>query len=149
MYRKLLVPLDGTAQDEAVLSRAIALAGQADGEVVLVRVVASDLSTRDDAATAEAASCLGRAAARVARDGLRATVVVHQGDEAAEIVRAAAKSGADAVVMAARRGEAGVAEAVARAVPGRLFLVGPHEEAAPPPVASAPTARRARTTVPV
>lgn len=64
---------------------------------------------------------------------------MHQGTEAAEIVRAAANSHADAVVMAASTRGAGVAEVVARAVWCRLFLVGPHEEA-PPPVMPRTTA---------
>jgi nucleotide-binding universal stress UspA family protein len=128
MFRRLLVPLDGSPLAEAVLSDVFALATGADTEVLLVSVVPpppvlavaeelQETSLRGDLAVepdqlvpaieqeltaADAARqqrYLDDRAQRLAAMGLRVRTQVRVGDAATEIVRCAHEEPADAIAM--------------------------------------------------
>jgi nucleotide-binding universal stress UspA family protein len=102
MFKKLLVPLDGTAEAAVALPPARALAQQLDAELSLVRVVPPGLDPADGKA-AEAALYLQRVAGELAKGGLAVDTQVRVGGDAAnEIMEAACTGGADLVVMATR-----------------------------------------------
>jgi nucleotide-binding universal stress UspA family protein len=102
MFRKVLVPLDGTAQAAVALPPARALGEQLEAELTLVRIVPPGLGPTDGKA-AEAALYLQRVAAELAKGGVRVDTQVRAGgDTAAEIVETARTCGADLVVMATR-----------------------------------------------
>jgi nucleotide-binding universal stress UspA family protein len=129
MTSRLLVPLDGSADAAAALGPARALADEAGADLVLMRVVESDLSVPGDALTAAASAYLATVAADIAASGHRVALVVAQGDPAAEIVREARGSQVNMVVMGARGSDGAasgqppsVADAVARAAPCPVML---------------------------
>lgn len=126
MYKRVVVPLDGSALAESILPFILQIAGPLDFEVTLVRVVPA---AEWDAAGVEAAPYLERVAGELAGKGVRVRTEVRRGDPAAEIVTAAREIGADLVAMTTRgRGGLGrvllgsVAEAVLRAADMPLFL---------------------------
>jgi nucleotide-binding universal stress UspA family protein len=133
MSSRLLVPLDGSVDAAAALAPARALADETGADLVLMRVVVSELSVPGDALTAEASTYLATVAADVAASGHRVSLVVAQGDPAAEIVREAGGSDVNMIVMAAHPDDAtsgqrrGVADVVARAAacPVMLFRADP------------------------
>jgi nucleotide-binding universal stress UspA family protein len=134
MSSRLLVPLDGSVDAAAALAPARALADETGADLVLMRVVESELSVPGDALTAEASTYLAAVAADVAASGHRVALVVAQGDPAAEIVREAGGSDVNLIVMAAHpdvdarsRQPRGVADRVAHAAgcPVMLFRAGP------------------------
>ena len=106
MYRKILVALENSRTDEAVLSHIEPLARLMGSELVLVHVadgwVARNLDQlnlaesdemRDDRAYLE------RVRARFADSGIPAEAVLLVGEPADEIVRLAGETGADLIAM--------------------------------------------------
>jgi len=134
MSSRLLIPLDGSVDAAAALAPARALADETGADIVLMRVVESELSVPGDALTAQASTYLASVAADVAASGHRVSLVVAQGDAAAEIVREAGGSDVNLIVMgahpeadAASRRRRGVADTVARSAgcPVMLFRADP------------------------
>ncbi|HZR98902.1 MAG TPA: universal stress protein [Chloroflexota bacterium] len=128
MFRRILVPLDGSPLAEAVLADLFTLAADADPEVLLVGVVAQpaafavaealqETSLRGDVAVdagglvpaiereltapdrARLLRYLDDRAAHLAAAGLRTRTQVRVGDAATEIVRCARDERADAIAM--------------------------------------------------
>jgi nucleotide-binding universal stress UspA family protein len=113
MFKKLLVPLDGSELAERALDPALAAARQGDGEVVLLGVpvykhVAAPGPTGYGVVVPDQAIDLGReeteaylSQLRQARNGrgLRLRIRVVDGDVAGSIVDTAAEEGADLIVM--------------------------------------------------
>jgi nucleotide-binding universal stress UspA family protein len=139
VYRRALVPLDGSAVAETVIPSVLRIAAALDLEVVLVQVVAAfppgtpegsarqiDESRRrlDQEARAYLQSVAERLAGHV-----RTRIVVRRGEAAAEIVEAAAEERVDLIAMTThgRRGLSrllfgSVAEAVLRQARIPIFL---------------------------
>ncbi|HEY8173332.1 MAG TPA: universal stress protein [Dehalococcoidia bacterium] len=121
MYKHLLVTLDGTPRSEAVVPHAIDVARSMQAEVTLLRVVdavkadwsergamgkGSAESTIRSMFTDQAQAYLDRLAAQVRSSGVKAVVMVRQGQAAKQILAVARDVDADAIAMAthSRRG---------------------------------------------
>ena len=147
MYRRVLVPLDGSRVAEAILPFIEQIAGPLDMEVLLVRVV--PLTSMDMAAMAKEAQLgepvlkeldaqgyLEPLVASLKAKGVRAGARVRIGDPATEIVAAAKEINADLIAMTTH-GRSGlgrllfgsVAEAVLRSSPIPVFLLRTSEAA--------------------
>lgn len=141
MYKRVVVPLDGSALAEAILPFIIDIAGPLDLEVVLLRVlvpvppdivegsarvVVDDIVARRD----DAQAYLARLAEDLTTSGIRTTVDVRRGDPVREILSGAHEAGADLIAMTTH-GRSGlgrllfgsVAEAVLREAEIPVFLM--------------------------
>ena len=132
MYRRVLVPLDGSSLAEAVVPFILQIARPLDLEVILVRVMPRIMplaieGTRhfmpDDVAARlkEAREYLASVATDLRGHGVRVTTEARHGDPVTELVAAARETGADLIAMTThgRRGISrllfgSVAEAVLR-----------------------------------
>lgn len=110
MYRRVLVPLDGSSLAEAVLPFILQVAGPLDLEVTLVRVMPRIMplaieGTRhfmpDDVAgrLKEAREYLASVATDLRGNGVRVTTEARHGDPVTELVAAARETGADLIAM--------------------------------------------------
>ncbi len=141
MYRRALVPLDGSPVAEAILPFIEQIAGPLDIEILLVRVVpltAADVATLAREFPAgepilkelDAQGYLEPLVASLKAKGVRAGARVRIGDPATEIVAAAKEINADLIAMTTH-GRSGlgrllfgsVAEAVLRGSPSPVFLM--------------------------
>ncbi len=141
MYRRALVPLDGSPLAEAIIPFMLEIAGPLDMEVVLVSVVrpippqaleGSGHVVMDDVdgRMRDARESLRPVAARLAAKGIRVEVRVRYGEPAAEIVAGAREAEADLIAMTTH-GRSGlgrllfgsVAEAVLRQAELPVFLM--------------------------
>lgn len=142
MYRRVLVPLDGSELAEAILPFAEQVAGPLDAEVILVRVV-EPVSAAEAVALAgvvapdtfavreiEAKRYLHEVERRLSKKGLRVRTRIALGPPAEAILGAVQTSGVDLVAMTTH-GRSGlgralfgsVAESVLRASPVPVLLV--------------------------
>lgn len=103
MYKRVLIPLDGSRLAEGILSFILQAARPLDLEVVLVRVErpivlqaieGTTHFTGDDIAarSSQAREYLASAAADLRRQGVRVTIDARYGDPITEIVTAARQS---------------------------------------------------------
>ena len=137
MYKRVLVPLDGSEVAEEILPFAEKVAGPLDAEIWLLCVV-EPLSPAEIMASAgvvapdtllareiEAKRYLAEVGRRLAAKGLRVRSGIRLGAAAAEIVAAAATGGADLIAMTTH-GRSGVRRmlfgSVAEAVLGKAPL---------------------------
>jgi len=141
VYRRAIVPLDGSMVAEGIIPFLLEIAGPLDMEVVLLRVVVpippsviegsrhvelDDIEKRQE----EAREYLNPIAAGLRSRGVRVAVQVRRGEPTAEILAAARESGADLVAMTTH-GRSGfgrllfgsVAEAVLRQSAVPVFLM--------------------------
>jgi nucleotide-binding universal stress UspA family protein len=141
MYRRVLVPLDGSPLAEGVLPFIVDIAGPLDLEIHLVRVVQpqppeviegsrhvifEDIEGR----MTEATDYLRGVSVELAAKGVRATTEARRGEPVTEIVNAAREAGADLIAMTTH-GRSGlgrllfgsVAEAVLRQAEIPVFLM--------------------------
>ena len=141
MYRRALVPLDGSTVAEAILPFVLEIAGPLDMDVVLLRVLepipptvlegARHVAFEDvEGRRAQAEAYLAPIAQDLRSRGVRAETAVRRGEPAAEIVEGAREAGADLIAMTTH-GRSGlrrlvfgsVAEAVLRAANVPVFLM--------------------------
>ena len=110
MYKRVLVPLDGSRMAEGVLPFIVQIASPLDLEVVLVRVMppimpqtieGTTYFTVDDIARrlTEAREYLAPLAADLRGSGVRATTDARHGEPVREIVAAAREHGIDMIAM--------------------------------------------------
>lgn len=110
MYKKVVVPLDGSAVAEGIVPFLLGIAGPLDLEVVLLRVVvpmvapvveASRYLEIEDphARAAEAVGYLASIAAELTSRGIRVQTDVRRGDPVREILACAEDAGADLIAM--------------------------------------------------
>jgi len=104
VYDKILVPLDGTDVDEAVLSHIFELARIHQSKVYLMRVVSGTVAElhREETASQEVEETweyLRRTARRLEERGIPAEVVVDFGDPARAIIQKARLLGCDLIAM--------------------------------------------------
>jgi nucleotide-binding universal stress UspA family protein len=157
VYKRVLVPLDGSPLAEAIVPFILDIAGPLDLEVVLVRVVqpvppevveGSRHVVLEDvpARMADASDYLTHVSARLDSRGIRVRTLTRRGDPASEIVEAAREAGADLIAMTTH-GRSGfgrllfgsVAEAVLRHAEVPVFLMRLTEKQAESLIAAAVT----------
>ncbi len=141
MYKRVLVPLDGSPVAEAIVPFLLEIAGPLDMEVVLLRVVqpvpraANDFAdgtavTNLELGEADAHEYLHPVAAELRGRGVKVEMLVRWGEPAREIVAAARDSDSDLIAMTTH-GRSGlgrllfgsVAETVLREAEIPLFLM--------------------------
>jgi nucleotide-binding universal stress UspA family protein len=143
MYKKILVPLDGSEFAEAALPHARALAGCTGAEIVLLRVVAQPIhayaapdpllytSLQEDT-VAECSEYLERVASDLKAEGFKVTVETGTGPVVETIIEFAQGVGADLIAMSTH-GRSGLArwfigstaDKVVRAAPLPVLLTRP------------------------
>lgn len=148
MYKRALIPLDGSPLAEAILPFILEIARPLEMEVVLLRVVqpippqviegSTHFVVEDiEARLGEAGDYLTLLVADLSAKGVRAWSLVRRGEAASEIVTGAAEAGADLIAMTTH-GRSGlgrllfgsVAEAVLRHANIPVFLMRLSEQQA-------------------
>lgn len=136
MYKRILVPLDGSALAEAALSHAVQLAASSGGEIVLLRavispysIVAPDLvlagqSIDQELLEQQAEQYLHALAARLASGGLPVRTVTSAGPVAEAILDHARTLEADIIVMSTH-GRGGLSRWVYGSVADRVLQAAP------------------------
>jgi len=106
MYSRILVPLEHSAYDDAILEHVSRLAKFCDAEVVLIHVAdgfaarnIQQLKLRESEEMRDDREYLERVVARLERDGLRAESVLAAGDPSHEICEAAKREQCDLIAM--------------------------------------------------
>jgi nucleotide-binding universal stress UspA family protein len=110
MYKRALVPLDGSSVAEAIIPFILDIAGPLDMEVVLLRVVepiapmviegSRHVEVEDiEARRTDAEEYLAPVAVELRNKGVRVESRVRRGNTAEEIVAAARETGADLIAM--------------------------------------------------
>lgn len=133
MYKKILVPLDGSELSESVLSHVVTIATNCQvPEVVLMRVrepldqgvrialdaeIAAEL---DEAYHNEAANYLEKIATTLKRKGIAVKVEVLSGNPAEEIIKYSQRSGVDLIIMSTH-GRSGVSRWVFGSVADKVI----------------------------
>lgn len=99
LYRRILVPLDGTAVDDAVLEHVIQLAEAFHSEVILLRV--AHFHTRDTMTheVEDAQAVLDRVRPRLEGRGFAVRTVVGRGEPAEDTVEQAESLDCDLIAM--------------------------------------------------
>lgn len=141
MYKRVLIPVDGSETAEAILPFILEIAGPLDIDIVLLRVIppappvvleaSPYVEIVDGAAQREEADAyLSGLAAEVRAKGLRVTRLTRRGEPVAEILAAAHEAGADLIAMTThgRTGPArllfgSIAEGVLRHADMPVFLM--------------------------
>ncbi len=140
MFKKILVPLDGSPLDESILPQVTELARVHRAELVLLRVAlahgfpGADLTEAQVEAMLEAEKYLEEVEQDLRGKGLRVSTAVRYGNAAGEILDHAAFAGIDLIAMSTR-GRTGlarmvmgsVAEQVVRRAPCPVVTVRPAE----------------------
>jgi nucleotide-binding universal stress UspA family protein len=141
MYKRVVVPLDGSPLAECMLRFVVDIAGPLDLEVVLLRVirvlprpategVRSAVLENGDYSPADALEYLAPLAGELRRRGIRVQTKVRRGEPVEEIVDCARETDADLIAMTTH-GRSGlgrwlfgsVAEAVLREAEIPVFLM--------------------------
>jgi nucleotide-binding universal stress UspA family protein len=108
MYKRALVPLDGSAVAESIIPFILEIAGPLDMQVTLVRVMVPAPSIAVEVAVAmddveklrdEAETYLAAAGSELRAKGLRVATTVRQGEPADQILAAARDADADLIAM--------------------------------------------------
>ena len=102
MFRRILVPLDGTPGSETAVPYAIDLASALDAEVVLCHVITVPSAANASGQAHEPVQYLSGVAKRFSAAGIIAKTNVRRGDPPIEIKKAALDWAADSIVMATR-----------------------------------------------
>jgi nucleotide-binding universal stress UspA family protein len=111
MFRRILVPLDGSAESNIALPLARALAEGTHASIWLLRVASDPAWPHDHSALHSAGQSIERTAAEFANSGLEVHPVTREGDPAQEILHLSQDVRADVIVMRTR-GRAGLERAV-------------------------------------
>ena len=137
MFKKILLPLDGSAMSERAIDAAEEMAKGSGAEVLLLKVVPSPLGKAPEAGQAEETKAftesvdrskayLEKFAARLAGKSVKSRILVPSGEPYAEILAAAHKEDVDCIVMSTHGGTA-----LARVLLGSTAETGGvHHEAA-------------------
>ena len=102
MFRRILVPVDGTPGSERAIPYARGLARALGAEVVVCHVITAPLAPKASGQGRQAAQYVAQIAQRFVVAGIPARTQVCRGDPALEIRRAAVEWKVDAIVMATR-----------------------------------------------
>lgn len=106
MYRKILVPVENSPFDDAIIDHVRELARLCNSSVVLIHVAdgwaarnIAQLDLRESEEMKQDHAYLERLAEELEADGLDAEALLASGDPAAEISEAAAREGCDLIAM--------------------------------------------------
>jgi nucleotide-binding universal stress UspA family protein len=128
MYRRLLVPLDGTPESEAVLSPSSTLAAALNAEIVLISVLSASGSTLkgvlDSPQVSQIHDYLDGVAATLRKATASVEVIVSEGSPAETIAAEAADRGADLIAMTTH-GRTGLQRLVIGSVAERVLARSP------------------------
>lgn len=102
MFRRILVPVDGTKGSETVIPYALELAEALDAEVLLCHVITTAQGAKTSGQRHQADQYVTRIAKQFAAAGLTVKSRVSRGDPAVQIKTTALDWGVDAIVMATR-----------------------------------------------
>ena len=103
MFKRILVPVDGTAGSESAVPYALDLAESLDADVVVCYVITTPITPQSAGEERDAARyVMGRIAEKFRQAGVVARTQVRRGEPAAEIKKAAVEWDVDAIVMATR-----------------------------------------------
>ncbi|MGE5285546.1 MAG: universal stress protein [Actinomycetota bacterium] len=145
MFKKILVPLDGSALAERAIDQVEKMAEGSNAEVILLRVVPAPLGKAPEAgqveeskafaeSVARAAAYLERIATRLGAISVKSRILVPTGDPKDEILAAAHKEDVDCIVMSTHGGTAlarslmgSTAEKVVYTTKRPVFLVKPEK----------------------
>jgi len=100
LYRRILVPLDGTDVDHAILGHVAELARLCGAEVILLRVAHYHLRDEMVHEVEEAEAQLAHTAGEMAERGIQVRTVIGRGEPVDMIVEKAEELGADLIAMA-------------------------------------------------
>src|SRR2546428_2653210 len=107
MYRRILVPLEHSPADDAILRHVRPLAKLSGATLLLLHVAdgwvarnIKELDLRESEEMREDRAYLERVCAELRQDGLEADAVLAAGDPAKEIAEAAEREGCDLIAMA-------------------------------------------------
>ena len=117
MFKKILLPLDGSAMSERAIDAAEEMAKGSGAEVLLLKVVPSPLGKAPEAGQAEESKAftesvnrskayLEKFAARLGKISVRSRILIPSGEPYAEILAAAHKEDVDCIVMSTHGGTA-------------------------------------------
>ena len=145
MFKKILVPLDGSALAERAIDQVEKMAQGSVAEVLLLKVVPSPLRKIPEAgqveeskvfaeSVARATSYLEKIATRLGAISVKSRILVPSGEPYAEILAAAHKEDVDCIVMSTHGGTAlarallgSTAEKVVYTTKRPVFLVKPEK----------------------
>jgi len=145
MFKKILVPLDGSALAERAIEQVEKMAQGSIAEVLLMRVVPAPLGKAPEAGQIEeskafvevvgqATAYLEKIANRLAAISVKSRILVPSGEPYAEILAAAHKEDVDCIVMSTHGGTAlartllgSTAERVVYTTKRPVFLVKPEK----------------------
>jgi len=100
VYKKILVTIDCSPVDDAILKHVSALARQNDAKVCLLHVVHSHTLDQDRVLREKAQSCLECCRAKLQDQGVETYTVIRSGEPEAEILEEIAAADYDLVAMA-------------------------------------------------
>jgi len=117
MFKKILLPLDGSAMSERAIDPAEEMAMGSGAEVLLIKVVPSPLGKAPEAGQAEESKAfaesvnrskayLEKIAFRLGGKSVKSRILVPSGEPHAEILSAAHKEDVDCIVMSTHGGSA-------------------------------------------
>jgi nucleotide-binding universal stress UspA family protein len=145
MFKKILVPLDGSALAERAIEQVEKMAQGTGAEVLLLKVVPAPLGKAPEAGQAEESNAfaesvnrskayLDEIAARLGAISLKSRILTPSGEPHAEILAAAHKEDVDCIVMSTHGGTAlarallgSTAEKVVYTTKRPVFLVKPEK----------------------
>lgn len=145
MFRKILVPLDGSALAERAIEQVEKMAQGTSAEVLLLKVVPAPLGKAPEAGQAEESKSLAdsmnrstayleKIAARLGAISLKSRILVASGEAYSGILAAAHKEDVDCIVMSTHGGTAlartllgSTAEKVVYTTKRPVFLVKPEK----------------------
>jgi nucleotide-binding universal stress UspA family protein len=143
MFKKILLPLDGSALAERAIDQAEDMGKMAGAEILLLRVVPAPLGKAPEAGPAEeykvsaesasrAKAYLEKIAARLSGNAVKSRILVPSGEAHVEILRAAHNEDVDCIVMSTHGGTAlerallgSTAEKVVYTTKRPVFLIKP------------------------
>lgn len=106
MYTRILVPLDNSRTDEAIVAHVVVLARHCQASLVLIHVAdgfaarhVEQLNLRESEEIKNDRTYLDEVAARLTAEGLRVEAVLALGDPASEIAAAALREHCDLIAM--------------------------------------------------
>ncbi len=99
MYKRALVPLDGSMVAESIIPFILEIAGPLDMEVALVRVLVPVPPMAVEGTPDEAEEYLASIAAQLRANGVRVTTAVRRGEPVTEILAGAREVDADLIAM--------------------------------------------------
>ena len=106
MYKRILVPLENSAYDDAILQHVRGLARMCGASIVVMHVAdgwaarsAHQLQLRESEEMRKDRAYLDRVAGDLERDGFGADAILAGGDPVAEITAAADREGCDLIAM--------------------------------------------------